>query len=156
MTGATNVYLTPLDHFVQRTLGFGGYVRYVDDFILLHPDPARLEAARERIVTSSSTRARSNSTRTGPRLAPRLDTDTRTPGPTASGAGSFFGLRRSRGRRRAWRLPWRFAHRLIERILRAGHPVAVALERSEPSGNVKRRELAYLLEPIAGSSLEES
>ncbi len=48
-------------------------------------------------------------------------------------------------------------HGVIERILRAGHPVAVALERSEPSGNVKRREFAYLFEHVtlSNSELEE-
>jgi hypothetical protein len=44
---------------------------------------------------------------------------------------------------------WRYAHRLIERVLGAGHPVAVALEEPELAGQVKRRRLAYLLEPIA-------
>jgi hypothetical protein len=39
-----------LDQFVQRTLGIGAYVRYVDDFVLLHTDPAVLELARARIV----------------------------------------------------------------------------------------------------------
>ena len=29
-----NVYLSPMDHFVKRTLGCKGYVRYVDDFVL--------------------------------------------------------------------------------------------------------------------------
>ena len=29
----------------------------------------------------------------------------------------------------------------------SGHSVAVALEEPEPSGNVKRRRLAYLFEP---------
>ena len=38
----------------------------------------------------------------------------------------------------------RWAHRLVERILRAGHAVAVALEDPEALGNVKRRRLAYL------------
>ncbi len=45
-----NVYLSPLDHFVQRALGIRGYVRYVDDFVLLHPDPVILEQTRDRIV----------------------------------------------------------------------------------------------------------
>ena len=46
-----NVYLTPLDYFVQRTLGFGGDARYVDDFILL--DPTR-RGSRPRASASSS------------------------------------------------------------------------------------------------------
>ena len=296
-----NVYLTPLDHFVQRTLGVGGYVRYVDDFVLVHPDAALLEAARARIVEflrerlllevkaraivpasrgidflgyvvrpryvlprrrvveafrdklalleaelaplevgpgvrvsvpglgavrgpvrvsrldeASSERlrtlwasyeghlghaaawrlrdrlwrdhtccARRLELRRGkagrrfalgrpsPSLRAQLARLERGITPAGSPAravlvvqvgcfaevprgGARFGLRRSRGRRRAWGLPWRFACQLIERILGAGHPVAVALEQSEPSGNVKRRELAYLFEPMTGPELEES
>jgi RNA-directed DNA polymerase len=44
-----NVYLSPLDHFVQRTLGVRGYVRYVDDFVLLDVDRDRLESYEARI-----------------------------------------------------------------------------------------------------------
>jgi len=44
-----NIYLSPLDHFVTRTLGVGGYVRYVDDFVLLHEDPSRLGACEDLI-----------------------------------------------------------------------------------------------------------
>lgn len=296
-----NVYLTPLDHFVQRRLGFRGYVRYVDDFVLLHTDTAWLESARERIVqflrerlrlevkarpvlpvsrgvdflgyvvrpryllprrrvvdalrgklaaletdlaplevgpgacvsvpglravrgpvrvslldeaTNERLRAvwssyeghlghaaawklRQRLWREQPacarRLGLRAGKTTRRfalgrPSPslraqvarlergiTPEGAaaravlvvqvgcfaevprgGARFGLRRSRGRRHVYGMPWRFAHRVIERILRAGHPVAVALERDELSGSVKRRELAYLFEPLGGSDLEES
>jgi len=40
--------------------------------------------------------------------------------------GACFGLRaRLNRRRRCWGMPWRCAHRLVERILRAGHSVAV-------------------------------
>jgi hypothetical protein len=45
-----NAYLDGLDQFVQRELGLAGYVRYMDDFVLCHTDPARLEAARSQIV----------------------------------------------------------------------------------------------------------
>ena len=45
-----NAYLDGLDHFVQRQLGIGAYVRYMDDFVLCDPNPARLEAARVRII----------------------------------------------------------------------------------------------------------
>ncbi|MEO7330599.1 MAG: reverse transcriptase/maturase family protein, partial [Minicystis sp.] len=44
-----NVYLSPLDHFVQRTLGFGAYVRYVDDLVVLDTDAGRLDETRARI-----------------------------------------------------------------------------------------------------------
>ena len=44
-----NVALDPLDHFVQRHLGVSAYVRYMDDFILLDPDPSRLSRAEAAI-----------------------------------------------------------------------------------------------------------
>lgn len=44
-----NVYLSPLDCFVQRTLGIRGYVRYVDDFVLMDVDRERLVACEARI-----------------------------------------------------------------------------------------------------------
>jgi hypothetical protein len=37
-----NVYLNELDHYVKHVLRCRDYLRYVDDFILLHPDPAVL------------------------------------------------------------------------------------------------------------------
>jgi RNA-directed DNA polymerase len=37
-----NVYLNPLDHFIKRSLGCKGYVRYVDDFVLFAEDKALL------------------------------------------------------------------------------------------------------------------
>ncbi len=45
-----NLYLDGLDHFVTARLGFGGYVRYCDDFVLLGDDPAELRAAFDRVV----------------------------------------------------------------------------------------------------------
>jgi hypothetical protein len=44
-----NVYLSPLDYFIQRTLGVRSYVRYVDDFVVLDTDRKRLEKYEERI-----------------------------------------------------------------------------------------------------------
>ena len=41
-----NVYLDPLDHFVKEGLRPGGYVRYVDDFLLFATDKDTLAAAR--------------------------------------------------------------------------------------------------------------
>jgi hypothetical protein len=38
-----NLYLNELDQFVKRTLKCRFYLRYVDDFILLHEDPAMLK-----------------------------------------------------------------------------------------------------------------
>lgn len=37
-----NVYLNPLDHFIKRQLRCGGYVRYVDDFLLFADDKQTL------------------------------------------------------------------------------------------------------------------
>jgi hypothetical protein len=45
-----NVYLNELDQFVKHTLKARWYVRYVDDFVLLHPDPAQLLAWRAQIA----------------------------------------------------------------------------------------------------------
>jgi len=44
-----NWVLTDLDHFVTSHLGMGGYLRYCDDFILLHNDRCRLRDALGRI-----------------------------------------------------------------------------------------------------------
>lgn len=44
-----NVYLNELDQFVKHQLKAQWYVRYVDDFVLLHPDPAQLLAWRSQI-----------------------------------------------------------------------------------------------------------
>jgi len=44
-----NVYLNHLDQFVKRTLGGGDYLRYMDDFLLIHPSKAHLEAAKAAI-----------------------------------------------------------------------------------------------------------
>jgi hypothetical protein len=38
-----NVYLTGVDHFVQRELKPAGYLRYMDDLTLLDADPQKLE-----------------------------------------------------------------------------------------------------------------
>lgn len=45
-----NVYLNELDQFVKHRLKARHYVRYVDDFVLLHPDRAQLEAWRQAIA----------------------------------------------------------------------------------------------------------
>ncbi len=42
-----NVYLDPLDHFVQEELRARGYLRYVDDFALFDDDPGRLAGWRD-------------------------------------------------------------------------------------------------------------
>ncbi|MEQ1744059.1 MAG: reverse transcriptase/maturase family protein [Saprospiraceae bacterium] len=45
-----NVYLDRLDHFVKQDLGVRYYVRYMDDFVVLDTDKARLLAVRERVA----------------------------------------------------------------------------------------------------------
>lgn len=40
----SNIYLTPFDHYVKRTLGIKYYGRYVDDFFLMHEDREVLKA----------------------------------------------------------------------------------------------------------------
>ncbi len=44
-----NVYLNPLDHFIQRELKCHGYVRYVDDLLLFAPDKLTLHAWRRTV-----------------------------------------------------------------------------------------------------------
>lgn len=44
-----NAYLNRLDQFVKHQIRPDGYARYVDDFVLLHPDPAWLNEAKRRI-----------------------------------------------------------------------------------------------------------
>jgi retron-type reverse transcriptase len=50
-----NVYLNPFDHFVKEQLRAPAYVRYVDDFVLLHHDKQwlreALQACREFLVS---------------------------------------------------------------------------------------------------------
>ncbi len=45
-----NCYLNPFDHFVKRELRCGGYLRYVDDFLLFADDKRTLWDWRRRIV----------------------------------------------------------------------------------------------------------
>jgi len=45
-----NWMLNDLDHFVTSKLGIGGYVRYCDDFILLHNDRVVLKDTKEKIT----------------------------------------------------------------------------------------------------------
>lgn len=44
-----NVYMDVLDQFVKHRIGARHYIRYVDDFVLLHESPQWLNAARLRI-----------------------------------------------------------------------------------------------------------
>jgi hypothetical protein len=45
-----NVYLNELDQFIKHRLKASHYVRYVDDFVLLHQDPGVLAGWRSAIV----------------------------------------------------------------------------------------------------------
>ena len=44
-----NLYLSQLDHFVKQELRARFYLRYMDDFVIVHGDRAQLHAWRERI-----------------------------------------------------------------------------------------------------------
>ncbi len=44
-----NVYLNALDQFVKHRLGARHYIRYVDDFVLLHHSPQQLNTWRQQI-----------------------------------------------------------------------------------------------------------
>ena len=44
-----NVYLNELDYFVKHTLKVKYYVRYVDDFVILHHSAKQLQICKERI-----------------------------------------------------------------------------------------------------------
>ena len=46
----SNVFLNGLDHYVKRSLRIRYYGRYVDDFYMIDPDPARLRAARHAVA----------------------------------------------------------------------------------------------------------
>lgn len=48
---AANVYLDTLDHFAKDDLGLTGYVRYMDDFVVLGPSKADLWRTKARIET---------------------------------------------------------------------------------------------------------
>ncbi len=45
-----NVYMDRLDQFVKHTLKAERYVRYVDDFVLVHRDRDQLEDWRQQIA----------------------------------------------------------------------------------------------------------
>lgn len=47
----SNIYLDVLDHFVVGELGMTRYIRYVDDFVILHESPEHLAHIAERIRT---------------------------------------------------------------------------------------------------------
>lgn len=46
-----NVYMNPFDHFAKEVLGAKFYLRYTDDFILLHDDRRALEEFLPQIQT---------------------------------------------------------------------------------------------------------
>lgn len=46
----SNLYLDRFDHWVKEGLGVHGYVRFVDDFVLLHDDKAVLREWKERVA----------------------------------------------------------------------------------------------------------
>lgn len=54
----SNVYLNELDQFVKHTLKVKGYLRYVDDFVLLADEPGTLTAWKEDIENFLAERLR--------------------------------------------------------------------------------------------------
>ncbi len=44
-----NIYLNPLDQFIKHELGVRFYLRYVDDFILIHRNPHQLQLWKKHI-----------------------------------------------------------------------------------------------------------
>jgi retron-type reverse transcriptase len=54
----SNVYLNELDQFVKHQLKAQHYLRYSDDFVLVHEDPAQLLAWREQIQAFLAERLR--------------------------------------------------------------------------------------------------
>ncbi len=46
-----NIYLNELDHFVKQTLKVKYYLRYVDDFVILHRSPIVLQQWKEQIAS---------------------------------------------------------------------------------------------------------
>lgn len=44
-----NVYLNELDYFIKHKLKARYYIRYVDDFVILHPSKKQLEIWKEQI-----------------------------------------------------------------------------------------------------------
>ena len=44
-----NIYLNELDYFVKHTLKAQFYIRYVDDFVILHNSKEQLEAWKKQI-----------------------------------------------------------------------------------------------------------
>lgn len=65
----SNVYLNELDQFVKHQLKARYYLRYSDDFVLLHEDPEQLLAWREAIATFNHERLRLRLT--DPQVTPR-------------------------------------------------------------------------------------
>ncbi len=61
-----NVYLDDLDQFVKHRIGARHYIRYVDDFVLLHESPQWLNQAHEQIAAflPEQLHARLNSAKT--------------------------------------------------------------------------------------------
>jgi hypothetical protein len=51
-----NLYLDPLDRFVKETLRFGGYVRYMDDFVVWGADGETLKRARSAVTAFAAER----------------------------------------------------------------------------------------------------
>lgn len=108
-----NVYLHGLDNFVKRGLGVRGYVRYVDDFVILGDSKSTLWEQREAVTSFLQTlRLEIHTTRAQPRPARQA---LRFLGYRCWPTHRFLTKERIRRfRRRARRLQAAYAHRAID------------------------------------------
>jgi len=65
-----NLYLAPLDQFVTRSLGLGGYVRYMDDVLVFAHERAGLWGARDAVCRMLRERLRLSLRDDATRVAP--------------------------------------------------------------------------------------
>ena len=132
-----NVYLSELDQFVKRDLGCRHYVRYVDDMVLLAPDPATLAEWCSAIESFL-----------GERLGLKLRSELKTPFPTAEGI-DFVGWRTWWNRRLPRRRTLRSAELRVQEFERtavrpAGDGIKSIGLREGPEERAVRRLRAVL------------
>jgi len=115
-----NCYLNPFDHFVKRTLGCKGYLRYVDDFLLFADDKATLLDWRAAVIDRLA----------GLRLV--LHEDAAWPRPVAEGL-PFLGFTLYPGHRRLKRRRGIAFQRRLKQLARAHAGGALSRARLEAS-----------------------
>lgn len=55
-----NVYLNELDHYIKHKLKVRWYARYMDDFLIIHPDKEYLKSMKEKIAVFLNTELKLN------------------------------------------------------------------------------------------------